>query len=81
MGFFSGARRKIKKLIPKEVRPFIPYAAAMIPGAGVGLGAFSKSNPMMYKALMAGGTRFATDDEASIKDVARAVHLQRLQMH
>jgi hypothetical protein len=71
MGFFSGARRKIKKLIPKEVRPFVPYLAAMIPGAGVGLGAFSKSNPMMYKALMAGGTRFATDDEASIKDVAR----------
>jgi hypothetical protein len=32
MGFFSGARRKIKKLIPKEVRPFIPYIAAAIPG-------------------------------------------------
>jgi hypothetical protein len=32
MGFFSGARRKIKKLIPKEVRPFIPYIAALIPG-------------------------------------------------
>jgi hypothetical protein len=71
MGFFSKARNKIKKIIPKEIRPFVPYLAAMIPGAGVGLGAFSKSNPMMYKALMAGGTRFATDDEASIKDVAR----------
>jgi hypothetical protein len=32
---------------------------------------FGKSN-LMYKASMAGGTRFATDDEASIKDIARA---------
>jgi len=39
MGFFSGVRRRIKKLIPKEVRPFIPYIAAAIPGAGMGLGA------------------------------------------
>ena len=71
MGFFSGVRRKIKKLIPKEVRPFIPYAAAMIPGAGLGLGAFAQSNPAMYKALMAGGTKFLSDDEANLKDVAR----------
>jgi hypothetical protein len=69
MGFFSGARRKIKKLIPKEVRPFIPYAAAMIPGAKLGLGAFAQSNPAMYKALMAGGTKFLSDDEANLKDV------------
>ena len=48
MGFFSGLRRKVKKFIPKEVRPFIPYAAAMIPGASMHLdllgGAFTKSN-------------------------------------
>jgi hypothetical protein len=69
MGFFSGIRRRIKKLIPKEVRPFVPYLAAMIPGAGVGLGAFAKSNPAMYKALMAGGTKFLSDDEANLKDV------------
>ena len=42
MGFFSGARRKIKKLIPKEVRPFIPYAAAAFPfAAPAGLGALA----------------------------------------
>ena len=69
MGFFSGIRRRVKKLIPKEVRPFIPYAAALIPGANLGLGAFAKSNPAMYKALMAGGTKFLTDDEADLKDV------------
>jgi hypothetical protein len=69
MGYLSGIRRRVKKIIPKEVRPFIPYAAAMIPGANLGLGAFAKSNPAMYKALMAGGTKFLTDDEADLKDV------------
>jgi hypothetical protein len=67
MGFFSGIRRRIKKLIPKEIRPFVPYAAAFIPGAQLGLGAFS---PAMQKAVLAGGTRFLTDDEADLKDVA-----------
>ena len=76
MGFFSGARRKIKKLIPKEVRPFIPYAAAMIPGAKLGLGAFAQSNPAMYKALMAGGTKFLSDDEANLKDVGITAALE-----
>ena len=33
------------------------------------LGAFASSNPAMYKALMAGGTKFLSDDEASLKDV------------
>ncbi len=69
MGFFSGVRRRIKKLIPKEVRPFVPYLAAMIPGGQLGLGAFANANPTMYKALMAGGTRFLTDDEADLKDI------------
>ena len=33
MGFFSGIRRRIKKIIPKEIRPAIPFiAAAPIPG-------------------------------------------------
>ena len=67
MGFFSGIRRKIKKFIPKEIRPFVPYAAALIPGAQLGLGAFS---PAMQKAVLAGGTKFLTDDEADLKDVA-----------
>jgi hypothetical protein len=31
MGFFSGIRRRIKKLIPKEVRPAIPFIAAALP--------------------------------------------------
>ena len=33
MGFFSGIRRRVKKLIPKEIRPAIPLlAAAILPG-------------------------------------------------
>ena len=68
MGFFSGLRRKIKKIIPKEVRPFIPYAAAMIPGLQ-GLGGLG---PVSSRFLTAAAARGLTDDEASIKDIARA---------
>ena len=63
---FKSARKRVKKLIPKEIRPFVPYLAAMIPGANLGLGAL---NPALQKAIIAGGTRFATDDEADIKDI------------
>ena len=73
MGFFSGIRRRIKKIIPKEVRPFIPYAAAMIPGLqGFAAGIPGITSMAAQKALIAGGTKFLTDDEADIKDVARA---------
>ena len=34
MGFFSGIRRRIKKLIPKEIRPAIPFILAATPLAG-----------------------------------------------
>ena len=69
MGFFSVVRRRIKKLIPKEVRPFIPYAAAMIPGLQA-MGPLSGIGSMAAKkALIAGGTKFLTDDEANLKDV------------
>ena len=64
MGFFSGLRRKVKKLIPKEIRPFVPYAAAMIPGLQ-GLGAIGGA---FTKASLA---RLATDDEADLKDALR----------
>jgi len=60
-------RKFVKKLIPKEVRPFAPYvAAAFLPPGAVGLGSLS---PALQKAIIAGGTRFATDDEADLKDV------------
>ena len=65
---FKSARKRVKKLIPKEIRPFVPYiAAAMGPAGLASSGIFS--NPAVTKALIAGGTRFATDDEADIKDI------------
>jgi len=64
MGFFSKVRNKIKKIIPKEIRPFVPYAAAMLPGIGGLAGAYGK----FANAALA---RAATDDEADLKDIAR----------
>ncbi len=46
MGFFSGIRRRIKKIIPKEIRPAIPFIAAAFPGAGMGLGALGAKGAM-----------------------------------
>ncbi len=65
---FKKPRKLIKKLIPKEIRPFLPYIAAAVPGAqGLAAGVFA--SPAAQKALIAGLTRFATDDEADIKDI------------
>ena len=69
MGFFSKVRKRIKKIIPKEVRPFVPYLAAMIPGLQA-MGPLSGIGSLAArKALIAGGTKFLTDDEADLKDV------------
>jgi hypothetical protein len=65
---FKKARKTVKKLIPKEIRPFVPYiAAGLVPPGAVGLGGIS--NTALQKAIIAGGARFATDDEADLKDV------------
>ena len=65
---FKKARKVVKKIIPKEIRPFLPYIAAVTPGLqGYAAGVFA--NPAAQKALIAGLTRFATDDEADLKDV------------
>ena len=64
---FKKARKTVKKLIPKEIRAFAPYiAAAFLPPGAVGL---ANLNPVLQKAIIAGGTRFATDDEADLKDI------------
>lgn len=65
---FRKARKAVKKIIPKEIRPFVPYiAAALGPAQLASTGIFS--NPAVTKALIAGGTRFATDDQADLKDI------------
>ena len=71
MGFFSGIRRRIKKIIPKEIRPALPFIAAGFSGplgAKLGLGSLSA---LQQKAILAGGTKFLSDDEADVKDVLR----------
>ena len=66
MGFFSGLRRKVKKLIPKEIRPFAPYiAASFIPG-GQGMMGLAK------KFGTSAAARYLSDDEADAKDVLRS---------
>ena len=71
--FIKKVRRTIKKIIPKEIRPAVPFIAAAINPAmfGANMAAFSANNPLMYKALIAAGTKAATDDEAKLKDIAR----------
>ena len=66
MGFlkkvFRPVRKIAKKIIPKEIRPFLPYIAATIPGAQ-GLASLSFMNPAAQKALFAGLTSAATDEQ------------------
>ena len=73
MGFlkkiFRAPRKFVRKVIPKEIRPFAPYiAAAMIPGGGIigGLGGQG-----LQSAVIAGLTRGVVDDEADFRDVLR----------
>ena len=67
---FKKARRTIKKLIPKEIRPFVPYIAAAIPGLGMGLGALGTKSAL-GSFLRAGIVKGLTDDEANLGDVLR----------
>ena len=67
---FKKARRTIKKLIPKEIRPAVPYIAAAIPGLGMGLGALGAKSAM-GSFLRAGIVKGLTDDEANLGDILR----------
>ena len=60
---FRPVRKIAKKIIPKEIRPFLPYIAAAIPGAQglASLNAFM--TPTIQKALLAGATSAATDEQ------------------
>ena len=66
MGFFSGIRRRIKKLIPKEVRPAIPFIAAATPFSIPGV-----NNLIANQFLKASAAKALSDDEADIKDILR----------
>ena len=71
-------RRTISKLIPKEIKPILPYAALFIPGLQGTAGAFAKmgiTNALAQKAIIAAATKGLSDDKAKFGDIARTAAL------
>ena len=72
MGFlkkiFRAPRKFVRKVIPKEIRPFVPYIAAGMVGPTGIMGIKSQG---LSRALLAGLTRGVVDDEADFRDVLR----------
>ena len=64
---FKKVAKKIRKIIPKEVKPFAPYIAAGFVPAG---GAFGL-NQGLARFLTAGATRGLVDEDANFGDVAK----------
>jgi hypothetical protein len=63
-GVVKKARKTIKKLVPKEIRPFAPYiAAGFLPPGAVGLGGIS--NAALQKAIIAGVARKSAESLAA----------------
>ena len=67
MGFFKKVFRPVrkiaKKIIPKEVRPFLPYVAAAFGPATAGLTGTAFAKAAAQKALIAAATSAATDEQ------------------
>jgi len=71
MGFnpFKKARKFVSKIIPNEVKPFLPYLMAAMPGGmGLSAGLQKFGGDAFLKAAL---TKGLSDDEADLKDVAR----------
>lgn len=71
-------RKVISKIIPKEIKPILPYAALLIPGLQGTAGALAKmgiTNTLAQKALISGLTKAVTDDKAKLGDIARTAAL------
>ena len=66
---FRAPRKFVRKVIPKEIRPFAPYiAAGMVGPAGI---TSLNLKQGMSRALLAGLTTGVVDDEADFRDVLR----------
>ena len=66
---FRAPRKFVRKVIPKEIRPFAPYiAAGMVGPAGITSLGLKQG---MSRALLAGLTTGVVDDEADFRDVLR----------
>jgi len=63
---FRPVQKVVEKIVPKEVRPFLPYAAAAFGPAGLAGTKFATLNPAFQKALLASITAAATDKDANI---------------
>ena len=62
---FKPVRKIAKKIIPKEIRPFLPYVAAAFGPAGLAGTQFAAMNPAFQKAILAGVTSAATDEQGN----------------
>jgi len=60
---FRPVRKIAKKIIPKEVRPFLPYIAAGFGPATAGLTGTAFAKAAAQKALLAAATSAATDEQ------------------
>ena len=60
---FRPIRKVAKKIIPKEVRPFLPYIAAGFGPSSMGLTGTAFAKAAAQKALIAAATSAATDEQ------------------
>ena len=60
---FRPIRKVAKKIIPKEVRPFLPYIAASFGPATAGLTGTAFAKAATQRALLAAATSAATDEQ------------------
>ena len=60
---FRPVRKIAKKIIPKEVRPFLPYIAAGFGPSTMGLTGTAFAKAAAQKALIAAATSAATDEQ------------------
>ncbi len=74
MGLLRKVRRFVKKIIPKEIRPALPFIAAAIPAAGLGLGALG-AKTATGSFLRAGLYKGLSDDEADVGDILRTASI------
>ncbi len=74
MGLLKKIRRRIKKIIPKEIRPALPFIAAAIPAAGLGLGALGAQSAT-GSFLRAGLYKGLSDDEADVGDILKTASI------
>jgi len=69
--------KTIKKIIPKEIRPVLPFAAAAfgqpyLAGLGGATG-FAAANPLITKALISGATSALTDSGNPLRTAALSI--------